>query len=283
MRWIIGDIHGMLKPLDALLTAVRSADGDPHFIFSGDYVNRGPESRGVVDRLLTLGAATFLRGNHDDVFDLILNGENYIGPQENFDAVAAFGWFMNHGLADTLLAYGANRDELQYTLHFPSPQRLEQAVSIVPAAHRHFFRTLLPVAEFEDCFVLHAFWQPEETDEAPPIAERLPDNARLRNQILWGRYSDSQIHGAKRWKRTGYFGHTPVSNYRKSGDLIPVIGDQCVLLDTASALGPFGRLSAVSPDSGQIIQADRAGVIIPLAENALDATRRPTSTHVKRG
>lgn len=273
MRWIIGDIHGMLKPLDALLTAVRSADANPHFIFSGDYVNRGPDSRGVVDRLLTLESATFLRGNHDDVFDLILNGMNYIGPQENFDAVMAFQWFMNHGLAETLMAYGADFAELQHILRFPDRMRLERAVSIVPAPHRHFFQTLLPVAEFDDCFVIHAFWRPDETDLDPPIAERLPNNANLRNQILWGRYSEAQIVGKKRWKRTGYFGHTPVSNYRKTGDLIPVIGDQCVLLDTASALGPFGRLTAVTPDTGQIIQADRAGGIIFPPQNALDAKR----------
>ncbi|MEZ0265596.1 MAG: metallophosphoesterase, partial [Phycisphaerae bacterium] len=45
MRWIIGDVHGMLRPLETLLAEVRRVDSKARFYFVGDYVNRGPSSR----------------------------------------------------------------------------------------------------------------------------------------------------------------------------------------------------------------------------------------------
>ena len=62
MRWIVGDIHGMLKPLVTLVTAVRARDPQARFIFVGDYVNRGPDSRGVLDRLIALVSFLVAKG-----------------------------------------------------------------------------------------------------------------------------------------------------------------------------------------------------------------------------
>src|SRR5437879_5834209 len=98
MRWIIGDVHGMLVPLRALLEAVGKADGQARLIFVGDYVNRGPESRGVVELLLTLSNARFIRGNHDDIFDELLGGHPYATNAAGPDPTMAFAWFMQHGL-----------------------------------------------------------------------------------------------------------------------------------------------------------------------------------------
>src|SRR5687767_8328105 len=63
----IGDIHGCPAALDALLAAARPA-ADDVLVFLGDYVDRGPDSRGVIDRLLALRKAhrvVALRGNHE--------------------------------------------------------------------------------------------------------------------------------------------------------------------------------------------------------------------------
>ncbi len=57
MRWVIGDVHGMLVPLEGLLQAIEPRDAAARFFFVGDYVNRGPNLRGVIDRLLALAAA----------------------------------------------------------------------------------------------------------------------------------------------------------------------------------------------------------------------------------
>lgn len=63
----IGDIHGCLTALDTLLQSVALRPDDT-LIFLGDYVDRGPNSRGVLERLLALSTrpnTIFLRGNHD--------------------------------------------------------------------------------------------------------------------------------------------------------------------------------------------------------------------------
>jgi serine/threonine protein phosphatase 1 len=63
----IGDIHGCARSLDALLSAVRPTPEDL-IVTLGDYVDRGPDSRGVLDRLIALrtkGQLMSLRGNHD--------------------------------------------------------------------------------------------------------------------------------------------------------------------------------------------------------------------------
>ncbi|KAI1453976.1 Metallo-dependent phosphatase [Annulohypoxylon moriforme] len=63
---IIGDVHGQLSALDELLEKVEydAARGD-HVIFAGDIVNKGPNSSGVVDRAIEIGAFA-VRGNHED-------------------------------------------------------------------------------------------------------------------------------------------------------------------------------------------------------------------------
>jgi serine/threonine protein phosphatase 1 len=63
----IGDIHGCLRALDTLLALVQPLPDD-QIITLGDYVDRGPDSCGVLDRLIALhrgGRLVALRGNHD--------------------------------------------------------------------------------------------------------------------------------------------------------------------------------------------------------------------------
>lgn len=63
----VGDIHGCGAALDALLAAVQPTPADL-LVFLGDYVDRGPDSKGVIERLLTLKRThrvVCLRGNHE--------------------------------------------------------------------------------------------------------------------------------------------------------------------------------------------------------------------------
>ena len=67
MLYAIGDIHGRLDKLDALLAMLPLQPGD-RLVFLGDYVDRGPDSRGVVARLIEVADAypcEFLLGNHE--------------------------------------------------------------------------------------------------------------------------------------------------------------------------------------------------------------------------
>lgn len=66
---VIGDIHGCSRALDVLLAAVNP-HGDDRIVTLGDYIDRGPDSAGVLDRLLALrktGRLVALRGNHEDL------------------------------------------------------------------------------------------------------------------------------------------------------------------------------------------------------------------------
>jgi serine/threonine protein phosphatase 1 len=82
--WAIGDVHGQLAHLDALLAAVRklmdaAAEGPRHLILLGDYIDRGPENIAALERTATLEipgvTVTALRGNHEDYLDRFLHDE----------------------------------------------------------------------------------------------------------------------------------------------------------------------------------------------------------------
>src|ERR1700761_342400 len=70
--YAVGDIHGCAGQLDQLLASIRTDpwSGDKYLIFLGDYCDRGPDTKAVIDRLLTLRPgvrACFLKGNHDQI------------------------------------------------------------------------------------------------------------------------------------------------------------------------------------------------------------------------
>jgi serine/threonine protein phosphatase 1 len=267
MRWIIGDVHGMHKPLEALLAAIQKADVSPRFIFVGDYVNRGPDSKKVVDLLLTLANATFLRGNHDDIFDELLNNHSYAANASNGDRLVACHWFMQHGLESTMTSYGVPPAEVRFLRENPSESRLFSALSLVPQSHRAFFLNLEPVVEEDDLFVAHGKWDSDDLAEAPSIAEKLQADPPRRQRLLWGRFDLQEILRLKAWRRTGYFGHTPVDAYPElqlRGKMYcPIVGNKIVLLDTAAALKSAGRLTGFCHEMRSFIQVDRMGKVVP--------------------
>ncbi|MDG1363464.1 MAG: metallophosphoesterase family protein, partial [Akkermansiaceae bacterium] len=66
----ISDIHGCLDPLEKMIEIIKPTPED-HLIFVGDYVDRGPNSKGVIDFLINIKNkynATFLHGNHEEKF-----------------------------------------------------------------------------------------------------------------------------------------------------------------------------------------------------------------------
>jgi serine/threonine protein phosphatase 1 len=262
MRWVIGDVHGMRLALESLLGAIAKRDSSPRYLFAGDYVNRGPDSRGVLNLLLSLPNASFVRGNHDDILDIILHGEGFCDHPQKIDPISAFTWFMQHGLAETLVSYDADYADLEYVAGHPTPERIRDAVSSIPEAHRQFIRDLPPVVEEPDLFVAHAMWDVDAPDAG--MAAKLGEDAADRFKILWGRYSQKEIKSKKRWKRTGYFGHTPVQSYRPDYDE-PLRGPDIVLLDTGAALTADGRLSAVCAETGELVQVHRSGKSVEAA------------------
>lgn len=62
---VVGDIHGMSSPLDALLDKLSFDPEKDHLVTTGDMISKGPDSGGVVDKLIALNASA-VRGNHED-------------------------------------------------------------------------------------------------------------------------------------------------------------------------------------------------------------------------
>ncbi len=262
MRWIIGDVHGMLRPLEGLLAGIERADKDAKLYFVGDYVNRGPESRGVINLLLTLKNARFIRGNHDDIFDQVIHGHSYAPNASNGDRVLAYKWFTEHGLIETLLSYDLTNAQIASAYH--RPQLIEPLLSAIPKSHIDFIHNLPPVIEEDDFFVAHGKWEIDHFSENPFIAEQLLTDPHRRHNLLWGRFTERELAATKAWQRTGYFGHTPVDTYKAllgNRDPVPLRGPKIVLLDTAAALLPNGRLTAMCHETQMAMQADRQGKI----------------------
>lgn len=132
MRTIaVGDIHGCYRALKTLIKIIQPEQSD-RLIFLGDYVDRGPDSRLVVDLLLDLQTrcqTVFLMGNHEIMFREVLQG------------APIAGWLAVGG-RETLASYGGNIDR-------------------IPERHQKFLKTLLPYFETEDHLFVHANYLPQ--------------------------------------------------------------------------------------------------------------------------
>ena len=269
----------MLRPLEALVAAAHKTDAEAEFFFAGDYCDRGPDTRGVVDFLLALDRAVCVRGNHDDVLDLCLSGQNFVtGPalaggvdREAVDDVKEI--FLREGMMETLASYGADPRELGRCVgDWPRVLAwIDDGLAAVPETHRRFFRNLPAVAETDDFFVCHATWPPDQLDAQGRMNSVAAGDPHLRHDVLWGRYVANQLRSKKTWRRPGYVGHTPVLSYAAHADLVrepdlpgvPIHAEKLTLLDTA-AFAVGGLLTAYCHDDARTLQADRDGDVIAL-------------------
>lgn len=97
----IGDIHGCRKTLAHLLEEVIQTDKEDTLYFVGDYIDRGPDSKGVIDYIMTLKEDKYkiitLKGNHEEILEnarydsLLMNNWTKSGGQE---CLKSFG--VNH-------------------------------------------------------------------------------------------------------------------------------------------------------------------------------------------
>jgi hypothetical protein len=262
MRWIIGDVHGMLRPLDSLIKEISRRDSQAKFYFVGDYVNRGPDSRGVIERLLALPNAKFIRGNHDDVLDHILHGEGYAANPTHGDRFMLFQWFLQHGLLQTLRSYGATDQHISRMITVRDGEAIESLVELFPPDHRRFIRELPACIDDDDLFVIHGKWPMKEKTSPREILSGSP-SPRRKHEMLWGRFEPVQVWQKKAWPKTGFFGHTPVHTYADhQGQYTPIIAPQMILLDTGVVLSSEGRLTAICAEDSTIVQFDPRGKLV---------------------
>jgi len=164
----IGDIHGCRTALQDLLAHVAPTVHD-QLVFLGDYVDRGPDSAGVIDDLLALRkrfpASVYLRGNHEQMLLDVLAGADPV----------------------TFLLNGGGKTIASYQRRGGWP---------LPAEHRRFLEALPSLYQSEDFIFVHAGLRP-----GTPLAEQGPDD------LLWIRHEF--LDSADGWGETVVFGHTP--------------------------------------------------------------------------
>lgn len=154
--YAIGDIHGRLDLFDALIelidadNAARGA-AETHLIVLGDLVDRGPHSRGVIDRVMQLietrPNVRCLGGNHEDMMLRCCDGD-----------VKVVSTFHRVGGRETLLSYGVSADAYDAAAY---EEVVELARAAVPQAHLDFLEGLEDFVRAGDYLFVHAGIRPD--------------------------------------------------------------------------------------------------------------------------
>ncbi|MFW6157693.1 MAG: metallophosphoesterase family protein [Balneolaceae bacterium] len=168
----IGDIHGCIQSIKALLDELEQYNGR-QYVFVGDYIDRGPDSRGVVDYLLDFRSdhdCIFLRGNHEQMLlDALDHGKDEL-------------WKVNGGDV-ALRSYGVKK------------------AKDLPKDHLEFYRKTKMYYDTQEYFFVHAGIPPHIT------IEEATGNKKYEEQFLWERSHLNVMETP--WEKTVVFGHTP--------------------------------------------------------------------------
>lgn len=171
--YAIGDIHGCFEKLEQLFKII-TLEEDDEIIFLGDYIDRGPDSKEVIDFIINLkfkkkDKVVCLKGNHEKMFLDFLKGEN-------------IDVFFANGGRETIKSYS------------------QSGSFYLPAEHLDFFRNLRLYYETENYLFVHAGIAPNRA-----ITEQLEDD------LLWirGEFIYANLNIGKKI----IFGHTPSRNF----------------------------------------------------------------------
>ncbi len=154
MTHVFGDIHGCCKSLDTLLELLAPGPEDI-VVTLGDYVDRGPDSKGVFDRLIQLQEETTLvalKGNHE----LMMEDARQGPPASSF-------WLLNGGI-ETLESYNG------------------RTLNNVPDEHWEFIANLKPYHIIGDYLLTHA---------TPPAEQKIEDFGD--EELYWGRFREPMM------------------------------------------------------------------------------------------
>jgi serine/threonine protein phosphatase 1 len=189
--YAVGDVHGHLDLLEQVMARIdddcrKTPPANTIEVYLGDYIDSGPASRQVLDRLIARGSernAVFLKGNH----------ETYIG--EFIANPAIFAEWRQYGGFETLVSYG-----LRPTMKTDPAGLVELAKAFsftLPASHQHFLKRLPLFVTFGDFFFVHAGVRP-----------RVPLKQQREEDLLWIR--DDFLLYEDDFEKVIVHGHTPV-------------------------------------------------------------------------
>jgi len=220
--YAIGDIHGCDALFRALLEKIEIDDAarPPKrtiFVLLGDFVDRGPDSAGVVERAIALSIAGNVRslaGNHEEVFLLACEGNP-----------AALRMFARIGGRETALSYGMSTEQYESADYEELARWLG---AHVPAAHVQFLRSLENVIQIGDYVFVHAGIRPG----VALADQKISDLRWIRGDFL--RHGDAH-------EKFVIHGHTITTE----------VDSQCNRLGIDTGAYESGRLTAVGMEGDQ--------------------------------
>lgn len=231
--WAIGDVHGCVDLLDGLLRALAadaSDDARPRvLVMLGDYVDRGPDSRGVIDRLVEVAEtpgvqAHFIRGNHEDKLLEFLD-----------DPMAGPTW-CEYGGDAALRSWGLSPPAIRHRKEGWTNLAEDFRHKVTPR-QRRFLEELVPSVTLGGYFFCHAGALP-----GTPLEEQ------SERDLMWirGRF----LNGDRPFDRVVVHGHTPTED--------PHVDHRRIGVDTGAYA--TGVLTALRLDGSEerFIQAVRA-------------------------
>ncbi|PCJ74514.1 MAG: hypothetical protein COA53_09065 [Rhodobacteraceae bacterium] len=220
--YAIGDIHGCLDELTRVQKNIRQdlknrPHPNPVTIYLGDFIDRGPDSRGVIDNLIAQDAAPnhthMLFGNHDEMLLTYLKDAT-IPIRPNGPKINKIHWLHElGGGAETLRSYGVNGASFEN----PSAKQGE-FIAALPDTHLQFFTNLELYIRLGSYLFVHAGINPDVA---------LKDQTQ--DDLIWMRepfLSSDKDHGF-----TVVHGHTPVHAVENHGNRIAI--------DTGAVFGRY--------------------------------------------
>jgi len=155
--YAVGDVHGRLDLLDGLLAQIaahhqaQADEAKPLLVLLGDLVDRGPDSRGVLERVIAGPLPGFqtltLCGNHEEALLRLLD-EAEPGLLERWSHFGGDSFILSYGEDPVRLAA------------LPEPEGIARLRQLIPAAHQEFLRSLADTFRFGDYLFVHAGIRP---------------------------------------------------------------------------------------------------------------------------
>ncbi|WP_299401318.1 metallophosphoesterase family protein [uncultured Roseobacter sp.] len=206
--YAIGDIHGQLEELHRVLNLIE-ADGGPdaQVVFVGDYVDRGPDSKGVLQFLIDAQTAgrdwTMIKGNHDRYLSRFLDYMIVHDPATRPDLL----WFNPRlGGDKTMASYGVAAED-------GAPVDVIQAAAVeaVPQVHRDFLQNLPLMHQVGELLFVHAGIRP-----------KVPLDKQIEDDLVWIRQTFLEYR--KSHGPLVVHGHTALEHPEHAGNRVNLDG-----------------------------------------------------------
>lgn len=238
----IGDIHGCSAALRKLIAAIDPQSGDT-IVTLGDYIDRGPDSRGVIEQILMLRdrcEVVHLLGNHEL---MLLIAMNHPSEQPWWESVGGKATLQSYRNAEqpkkgkAIVPAEESGSDFQDEIDNEHPSKI---LNLIPQDHLEFMESSPLAYETETHIFVHANYEANH-----PISEQTEE------VLLWKHLTPNQIPKPHISGKKVIVGHTP----QLDGEILDL--EHIICIDTFC----FGNgwLTALEVDTGQVWQANQIG------------------------